>query len=260
MRERFVRARARARDRDRAPGARAPSGGLVLGLFAAQLGWLVLAAGAASELGVDLARVLAFSGGALALALAGVLPRPRSRDALEAACSAAVGWALVPALALVFAGLATWAAPLPVGAHPPGHRGALHLLGVAGLGPVCEEWLFRGVLFAWLGARLGARLGGCLGGAGALLGSSVAFGLWHGLGPHGVVAAAVGLLLGGLRLSGTGIAGCAGVHAGLNLGLLSGGLPPDGHALSAAGSATLALPGLALLFGLGRVRRGTAHG
>lgn len=72
----------------------------------------------------------------------------------------------------------------------------LVLATLAGLAPLFEEWVFRGVLLPWLAPRLGARHGQRLGWGLAILISGLGFGAIH-LQPTGLPSlAALGVVLG----------------------------------------------------------------
>lgn len=206
-------------------------------LLAAQAAWLACATAVASELGVGLARFLAFLCGVVALVLAGSLRVPHHRSLVACGLGAVAGVALVPTLAWLVGAVAVAApagaiGPLPVvGMHGGALRvGDVFQFGAVGaLAPVCEEVLFRRLLFDALRELWGVGP--------ALVISSFGFGLWHGIGAEAWVAGAIGLLLGALRIVSAGIAVPIGAHAGLNVGLLLAGVPPDAHPLGVGASA-----------------------
>jgi membrane protease YdiL (CAAX protease family) len=123
----------------------------------------------------------------------------------------ALGWAVAflgIAVASVFL-VGILASPLVRGSEPPqrellelvaGFQNPLTvlllLLTIAGLAPLFEEWVFRGVILPWLGPRLAARLGERRGWGLAIILSGLAFGAMH-LQPVGLpTLATLGWVLG----------------------------------------------------------------
>jgi membrane protease YdiL (CAAX protease family) len=160
--------------------------------------------------------------------------RPAGAAALRGTLAALAGFASYPAwiaaIAAIGGALGLAAAPLPVRPEEP-----LLLLSVLGLAPVFEELLYRERVLPALRSRLGAGP--------ALLVSSALFALPH-LEPWPMLAAAlVGVALGALMLAGGSVALCIGLHAGLNLGAVLCGIPPQRFALPLAA----ALPAGAML-------------
>ncbi len=153
----------------------------------------------------------AFVGVSLLLHAEGISLREAWKRATPGPLPRALGWAIaflgIAIAAVVIVG--TLASPLTRGATPPqrelldlvtGLRNPLPmcviLLTIAGLAPLFEEWVFRGVLLPWLGPRLGARCGARGGWALAILLSGLAFGAMH-LQPAGLpTLATLGLVLG----------------------------------------------------------------
>ncbi len=152
-----------------------------------------------------------FVGVSLLLFAEGITLREAWKRATPGALPRALGWAVaflgIAIAGVVLAGIL--ASPLVRGSEPPqrellelvaGTRNPLAtlllLLTIAGLAPLFEEWVFRGVLLPWLGPRLTARLGVRSGWGLAILLSGLAFGAMH-LQPAGLPAlATLGLVLG----------------------------------------------------------------
>jgi len=147
----------------------------------------------------------------LLLGAEGITLRDAWRRATPGPLPRALGWA-IPFLGIAIAAVvlaSLLAAPLVRGAEPPqrdlmdlvtGLRNPflmlLLLATIAGLAPLFEEWVFRGVLLPWLGPRLAARFGAKGGWALAVLVSGLAFGAMH-LQPAGLpTLATLGLVLG----------------------------------------------------------------
>ena len=105
------------------------------------------------------------------------------------------------------------------------------LVAMALVPAVAEELLFRGVLFGALRARLGATA--------AVLGSAVAFGLYHGSIYRFAPAAFAGILLGVVRAASGSLAPALAFHLANNAGViiamhLGYATPPAGTALIAS--------------------------
>ena len=150
-------------------------------------------------------------GTALLLRAEGIGLREAWRRATPGPLPRALGWAIAflgIAIAAVFlAGLLF--SPLVRGSEPPQREllelvSGLHnpattilvLATIAGLAPLFEEWVFRGVLLPWLGPRLAARHGNHAGWGLAILLSGLGFGAMH-LQPAGLPAlATLGIVLG----------------------------------------------------------------
>lgn len=127
---------------------------------------------------------------------------------------APMGWAAIPALGLrpanwryaLFGALGTLALSIAVsqfGIEPEGVKQAMEiaadpeqfamtLLLLAGLAPVVEELVFRGLLYGWLEGRWGGRV--------AFFVSSIAFAAAHYEPAHIVLVLPLGLAFGWLRL------------------------------------------------------------
>jgi hypothetical protein len=150
-------------------------------------------------------------GTALLLKAEGIGLREAWRRATPGPLPRALGWAIVflgiAIAAVMLAGLVF--GPLVRGSEPP-QRELLELVSginspvttllvlatIAGLAPLFEEWVFRGVLLPWLGPRLAARHGSRAGWGLAILLSGLGFGAMH-LQPAGLPAlATLGMVLG----------------------------------------------------------------
>lgn len=153
-------------------------------------------------------------------------------------------------LAIGFAGLPAWIAGITLiglllGLPPrtgalPGAGGATWWVAAVVLAPLFEEIVYRERLLGALAPRVGSGA--------ALVGTSLVYALpqlepWNVLGTF-----LVGLALGVLWLARRSLWLCVGVHAGLNLAIVTGGAPPQRLCLDPASSALAGavLVGLAL--------------
>jgi membrane protease YdiL (CAAX protease family) len=204
--------------RPRSAVADGPQAPLAQACLAVTCVWGLLLVGAVLSLGLlpTYAVVCAFT-----LAL-----RPGQRARLgraSLALGAAAGFVSYPAwIALVVSvGLALGLAPGP---PTPAQVVALEpLLALVLLGPVFEELLYREKLLGALTARLHPTL--------AVLASAACFALPH-LEPWTVLTTfLLGLALGAIFLCSRNIAPCVGMHMGLNLAAMTGGVPPTRWAL-----------------------------
>jgi membrane protease YdiL (CAAX protease family) len=206
--------------------------------------WLLIFAGwsAVPWLGLGNAALLSFAVGAW---LVWAVPLAGSRRACLGSCSAGEGrgaplarGSLLRGAFVVLLGvaagyalfvpwlLATWHAGRALGLSlaslgtpfpPLAGEPSLWITGIV-LAPLFEERLYRGHLLAALRPRLGA--------AAALAVTSALFAAPH-LAPWNVLGTFLsGLALGALALASGGLALPLGVHAGLNLAALAGGVPP----------------------------------
>jgi len=157
---------------------------------------------------------------------------------------AAAGFASYPAWVSLIASAGLTFGLDPVAPIPPAHGSGWLWLSMLVLAPLFEEPLYRGRLLLALRARLGT--------APALVLGSALFAISH-IDPWPVLATfAVGLFLGALMLASRSVAACVGVHAGLNLGALACGVPPERLAASAEAGAALALLLTAATIAIGR--------
>ncbi len=213
--------------------------------------WALLAVGLGLEpvLGRDTARLLAFAGAA-ALVL---WREPGRLRRVPAMSGAAAGLMLVAGLEVLPLGsqcLAAAAADAglayPQSASTPGWAAWVVLVVLA---PLCEETLYRQIVFAPALRRFGAIA--------AVVGTAALFAVSH-LHPAVMAGAfALGLVLGVLRWATGSITLGLGLHAGLNLAIAEHGFPapPEVEGWGALGPAVVALCVVAALFLDARARR-----
>lgn len=205
-------------------------------------------------LGAEPASCAAFAV-ALLLVLATRGPASRSHSPARMACAgllgAAAGFSSYPAWVSLIASAGMALRLDSVAPIPPAAGSGWLWLSMLVLAPLFEEPLYRGRLLLALRARMGTPLAVVLG--------SALFAISH-IDPWPVLATfLVGLALGALMLASKSVAACVGMHAGLNLGAVACGLPPERLAASAETGAALALLLSAATIATGRSATGSSR-
>jgi membrane protease YdiL (CAAX protease family) len=137
----------------------------------------------------------------------GLTRRPPMRWLIPVSLGLGLGTALMGVL-LAWVATTAFSLELPPGPEETGLVRIVLVPVALVLGPLGEEWLFRGSLFAILRRRRGPAV--------AIVGSALAFGLFHLHPIQSVVAAAAGLALGWLREHGGRLWPCVLAHAAHN--------------------------------------------